>query len=398
MPPKAKTTMKVTGKKDAVKKDAKPKAKGKAKAKKSAATDVPELPAPHSVVPALADALGGEAGEAGGEAAASAAAPSSSHAPAAVEPVKPVSLLEDDDDDDEEAGGVSTCTTCKQPVGEDFVTLREGKQVRCGPCNRLGSRIHGVLRRKPELKDKWVNMSVENKYDFFVKNHKAMGDQLPALIEQSVQHVASRAKTAGFTMKGEYMDVVDLKKLYEGKPEQLASVMANAKQITCPVRGVVLYENPVYNSKFEDEQRVEESRSVQIHGKSKLRGSSSSTHVPKKQRAITTDCFSQSVLSKLAKLETAVDEKLKWSLGILELAEKDVRCPAVLREQNTVKRAQLQEKQAELTMMIESKSGDHKKMFADVKTALWSHDQGITTLNKLLTELAAFDDIDDEVV
>ena len=50
---------------------------------------------------------------------------------------------------------------------------------------------------------------------------------------------------------GDWLDDADLAKKYEGKPDQLASVMANAQQMWCPHRSTMLFKDVTYTSHHE---------------------------------------------------------------------------------------------------------------------------------------------------
>ena len=52
------------------------------------------------------------------------------------------------------------------------------------------------------------------------------------------------------------MDEEDMRKKYESKPNQLASILENGKTRVCPVRGVKLWQDPQYALKQLEEESV----------------------------------------------------------------------------------------------------------------------------------------------
>ena len=51
-----------------------------------------------------------------------------------------------------------------------------------------------------------------------------------------------------FIADGKFIDMEDLTKKYENKPDQLKSIIENTKTHFCKVRNVMLYEDPEYMS------------------------------------------------------------------------------------------------------------------------------------------------------
>ena len=63
--------------------------------------------------------------------------------------------------------------------------------------------------------------------------------------------VGSEWSNDSFGKSGKFLDEHDMSAKYKEKPYQLANIFKNARQITCPVRGVTLWEDPSYSTKTE---------------------------------------------------------------------------------------------------------------------------------------------------
>eukprot|EP00913_Durusdinium_trenchii_P019248 g18090.t1 len=93
-----------------------------------------------------------------------------------------------------------------------------------------------------------------------------VGDELLARLQESVTEYKRTSSSVEFTGTGEYYDEEDLKKRYEGKPEQLKNLLANTKTYYCPVKQVWLFEDVTYKRVARDAEetgRVEK-RKVQM--------------------------------------------------------------------------------------------------------------------------------------
>ena len=64
-----------------------------------------------------------------------------------------------------------------------------------------------------------------------------------------------------FGSAGIFIDEEDLNEKYKRKPEQLASIKANTRTMTCPVRKVKLYEDPEFKLTVDDtETNIQEKK------------------------------------------------------------------------------------------------------------------------------------------
>ena len=75
------------------------------------------------------------------------------------------------------------------------------------------------------------------------------GNDLRLAVEETIEECKVTEDKDLFINDGHFIDEDDLKTKYEKKPQQLESIMENARTVFCPVRKVKLYEDPDYNSK-----------------------------------------------------------------------------------------------------------------------------------------------------
>ena len=76
-----------------------------------------------------------------------------------------------------------------------------------------------------------------------------MGKELKAKIEETVSESTAEKEMDVFIADGKYIDKQDIQKKYEGKPDQLESILENTRTHFCKVRNVLLYEDPEYMSR-----------------------------------------------------------------------------------------------------------------------------------------------------
>ena len=171
-----------------------------------------------------------------------------------------------------EPASAAFCSCCKKPVDpENSVVLvrsysKTALSRRCKACHSLKSRINRVMAKHGNLAADWTKMPEEDKKEFY-KNYQSMvGDELLARLQESVTEYKRTSSSVEFTGTGEYYDEEDLKKRYEGKPEQLKNLLANTKTYYCPVKQVWLFEDVTYKRVARDAEetgRVEK-RKVQM--------------------------------------------------------------------------------------------------------------------------------------
>ena len=137
---------------------------------------------------------------------------------------------------------------------------------------------------RSELKDGWANVSKTDKTKVFQQNREILGPGLKAALTQTIEHTFRQKRETSFAADGDWLDEDDVKEMFKNKPEQFKHVLANAKTMTCPVRGITLYEVLKYKSHSSDHKEMANGRRLEVstatsHKGSKraIEGASSST-------------------------------------------------------------------------------------------------------------------------
>jgi hypothetical protein len=135
--------------------------------------------------------------------------------------------------------------------------------AKCKSCHSLSVRVSKALAKRSDLKDEWVTMTKDEKKQFYLANAGAMSLDIPTAIKEGLRHSYQESSSQSFSSNGTWLDKEDLEERFASKPQQLQSVLANAKQIWCPIRNCSLYELLEYKSNTLDEKAAEKSRLLQ---------------------------------------------------------------------------------------------------------------------------------------
>ena len=94
-----------------------------------------------------------------------------------------------------------------------------------------------------------MKSSKERRTHFFQHGHDAMGKELKALIEETISESMIDTEMEAWIKDGKYLDLQDITNKYEGKPDQLESILVRTRTYFCNIRNTKLYEDPEYASK-----------------------------------------------------------------------------------------------------------------------------------------------------
>ena len=139
------------------------------------------------------------------------------------------------------------CARCKVEK-DDSEKIAYGTSFQCKACLALASRLTRMVAKK-DLQEEWKGIGKESRARFMADCSGKFGNDLRLAVEETIEECKVTEDNEFFFNDGHFLDEDDLKTKYEKKPQQLESIMENARTVFCPVRKVKLYEDPDYNSK-----------------------------------------------------------------------------------------------------------------------------------------------------
>ena len=123
-----------------------------------------------------------------------------------------------------------------------------GMFFQCKACHRLVTRLNRAIAQN-DLQEEWKGIDKESRERFMSDCSGKFGNCLKLAVKERIEECKVTEEKDLFINDGHYLDEIDLKIKYEKKPQQLESILENARTVFCPVRKVKLYEDPDYNSK-----------------------------------------------------------------------------------------------------------------------------------------------------
>ena len=162
------------------------------------------------------------------------------------------------------------CDTCKQLYNcVDMAKIQNAdplqgtkNQSRCTMCSRLFSAMTRAKTKFGDV-DGWGELAQDQRTDFMKRSHGLLGADLKKSMTESVQESRMTRTTTTFAQSGKFIDIEGpdgAKEKYKGEPEKLANLLANSKEITCPIWGVQQIWIPEYFASKAVEDREEEIR------------------------------------------------------------------------------------------------------------------------------------------
>ena len=127
------------------------------------------------------------------------------------------------------------CNECHEVDGEAV----SGRVFRCKDCNALRSRIHRLFQ-KPSMNKTEQAFKAMTKDERESDEHALMGDGLAAVMETLVTSKTTTTNAVSFKGTGEFFDEADLTEKYAKKPQQLASILRNTRQVYDLIRETTL--------------------------------------------------------------------------------------------------------------------------------------------------------------
>ena len=154
------------------------------------------------------------------------------------------------------------CTMCKTPIlfvkGEPVDARlkggqRDSKSYLCNKCNSLMSRITRLQKQNQdaELGINFTSMTNEERAAWMLEQHNSFGGDLKLKLTTTRTKSSSSKQFASVKGRGTPLDEIDLRMKYTGKPEQLESVMKNARTFVHPIRNVRVWEDIDFHTEAE---------------------------------------------------------------------------------------------------------------------------------------------------
>eukprot|EP00959_Pyramimonas_sp_CCMP1952_P050813 1061565-Pyramimonas_sp.AAC.2 len=152
------------------------------------------------------------------------------------------------------------CCSCNQFWHVDFMKAvnKTKNQLRCTGCHNARSRINRM--KKGMGMDSLTSPEPADRHDFMRKAHGALGNDLCALIKDTITVMKTRRITSSMSIGGPFEPLEEAQKRYASNPDMWKSIEQNAQRIKCPIRNCTMIQIPTYESKTEKETIVEESR------------------------------------------------------------------------------------------------------------------------------------------
>ena len=117
------------------------------------------------------------------------------------------------------------CCSCEQKIGEKGSTLVSGDTVRCTPCNNLKQRMHRLFQKRQDLQKDFRSRSDEDRIQFYANHSDKFGPDLAKEVTLFIESTEIDTTSSKVAVGGDFKDIEDLKRKYEGKPEQLSSLL-----------------------------------------------------------------------------------------------------------------------------------------------------------------------------
>ena len=125
----------------------------------------------------------------------------------------------------------------------------------------MRARIARLTAHHGALAQSWEEVSDKEKNAFYCECREKAGTELQFRMQETIHDSSSKKSIVNFGSSGIFIDEDDLNEKYKRKPEQLASIKANTRTMTCPVRKVKLYEDPEFKLTAGDtDTRLEEEK------------------------------------------------------------------------------------------------------------------------------------------
>jgi hypothetical protein len=246
--------------------------------------------------------------------------------------------------------------------------------------------VSKALAKRSDLKDQWVTMTKDEKKSFYLANAGAMSLDVPTAIKESLKHSYKESSSQSFATNGSWLDKEDLETRFASKPQQLQAVLANAKQIWCPIRNCTLYELLEYKSNTLDEKAAEKSRLLHSEQEGSIKAAKKAPR-PKGVAKAKSAGITAAAKAKIEKLLATAKEMCGRLDNQADDEEKKELIPDKLTAAMTLARAELSAKVTEAEHALEH-GGNGSEVVQSLQGALRSAKAASDKVSMILRAMA----------
>jgi hypothetical protein len=289
------------------------------------------------------------------------------------------------------AGPRKSCTTCKaEIINDDFISPK-ADFYKCGDCNRTAARINRCL--DSAAKEGWKTLPPDVKSRFIAESHDVLGQQLKALITETIERSKTEVHTEEHATDDEWMDVYDLENTYKNKPEILANIKKNAATMECKVRGCIMYAVPKYTSSRKQQQKEEKRQTCEVSTERAVKPTKRALEdktEPKPKKAAVPKPITEAGLKRLEKQVGFLHMRSHaWEELVKEYPEYTAIIPLRLLQKVELSLTAIQELTARIQLVIAAKIGDIKRIPEEVTAVVTLQDDYFTTVHSLLQNVCS---------
>ena len=148
------------------------------------------------------------------------------------------------------------CISCGEPTTQEESTEcnKTAGTRRCKTCTAIASRLFRMRKKNGDLVKGFEKLNAAERKKFMADAKNLFGDDLAHKLNEAVVQCSSERSSLLFRTTGKYFDEADIRERYKLKPDVAQRIIENGKSFMCPVKQILMYEDPEYVSVQEDEE------------------------------------------------------------------------------------------------------------------------------------------------
>jgi len=209
----------------------------------------------------------------------------------------------------------------------------------------------------------------ETRTEFYKNGHDKMGKELKGFIEETISESIAEREMDSWIATGKYLDLEDITKKFEGKQEQLKSVLKNTKTHWCKVRSTWLYADPEFVSQKTSSTEQSKDSKRQISSERKAKAQKVAKTNPEEGQAEDLSAAQIKALTKEAKALSLTEKNVQ---ELMDKCNKEDIAPLIaepLFAKLKLSVTQLASQKQEVELTLEHKKGDVAALTRDIKEA-----------------------------